>query len=76
MSKYSRGNNWSSSKGSYSNGRGHSITSPKSYFSAVGSNSKEYNSSYANGDGTSISRPSAYFDAVGSDRYGYNGTKK
>lgn len=69
---YSRGKNWSSSRGTYRNGNGTRIRSPRSYFRAVGSNRHRFNSCYRNGFGKQIDHPREYFDAVGEDRYGFN----
>jgi len=72
VGSYSRGKNWTSSRGRYYNGYGQRIRNPYSYFEAVGENRYGYNRSYRNGYGERIYNPSEYFRAVGEDRYGYN----
>lgn len=73
---YSQGKNWTSSGGSFYNGRGEAIRDAPAYFSAVASDSKGYNSGgYSNGHGKAISNPSSYYSAVASDKYGYNSKK-
>lgn len=75
MARYSRGRNWSASRGTYRNGNGARIGRPIAYFGAVGSNRYGFNSGYSNGNGTAIRKPRAYFRVVGSDRYGFNGSR-
>lgn len=76
MARYSYGRNWSSSTGTYRNGRSETINSPQRYFDAVGSNRHGYNNGYENGNGEKVNHPTAYYKAVGEDRHGFNGTKR